>query len=67
MKTIVDITLAYPPDAPFAIDPFELLSLLRRHRQPLRIYFHVRSVVWSIMIEMSCVTQRTHIQPWSIE
>lgn len=42
MKAIVDITLAYPPDAPFAIDPFELLSLLRRHRQPLRIYFHVR-------------------------
>jgi hypothetical protein len=45
MKTIVDITLGYPLSAPFGTDPYDLLSLLRRHREPMRIYFHIRCVL----------------------
>jgi len=44
MKSIVDITLGYPLSAPFAAKPYDLLSLLRRHREPVRVYFHVRCV-----------------------
>lgn len=48
MKTIVDITLGYPMSAPFATDPYDLLSLMRRHPEPVRIYFHIRCVIWMV-------------------
>lgn len=60
MKSLVDITLGYPMSAPFGTDPYDLLSLLRRHREPMRIYFHIRCVFVDIgSIFGVCLSRRS--------
>lgn len=61
METLVDLTMAYPPDSSLYNAPFNLIDLVKYHPTPVYVHLHVRTFN---MREVPWEEEEENLQKW---